>query len=442
MKKRNIAIFAALTLLCGCSGNTESALSQPESIPAAAVEEYTQEASKGSYSAPDYTRSSHNAGFPWWFIPRTTTEITPDAPIEITPYTPTETTSGTPTEICEEPAAAEPQEDPGSVSVALTQEDLSGNNLIFELNGEWCGISDLKAKLTEFTPPEDLSEYEIFDHCQGYIFFRNSPEMDNYSVKCWDMQAGTVKEIYSGENTPLAANDNYLALKEDNTIIVIGTSNGRTVATIPEENGRQYCSNSMCIIYDTLYFDGRMVLDQWNQEFPATFTCDLITGKIKLYKIGARYPHHGVSNVVMDVYDTADTVFDLRGNYCSDVDYKSYFYIKESWTTNGNEQISFIDKDNTEHILGNTSPNYTHKKAVIQRDGVFLSILYGSSAKAYKYIIGRYDLESDKLTAAIYDVQKKLDDIDVIFENDRIIFVDLNPAAGVKYSCTVITPAK
>ena len=266
--------------------------------------------------------------------------------------------------------------------------------------------------------------------------------MDNYSVKCWDMQAGTVKEIYSGENIPLAANDNYLALKEDNTIIVIGTSNGRTVATIPEENGRQYCSNSMCIIYDTLYFDGRMPLDQWNQEFPATFTCDLITGKIKLYKIGARYPHHGVSNVVMDVYDTADTVFDLRGNYCSDVDYKSYFYIKESWTTNGNEQISFIDKDNTEHILGNTSPNYTHKKTVIQRDGVFLSILYGSSAKAYKYIIGRYDLESDKLTAAIYDVQKKLDDIDVIFENDRIIFVDLNPAAGVKYSCTVITPAK
>ena len=67
--------------------------------------------------------------------------------------------------------------------------------------------------------------------------------MDNYSVKCWDMQAGTVKEIYSGENIPLAANDNYLALKEDNTIIVIGTSNGRTVATIPEENGRQ------CVIF-------------------------------------------------------------------------------------------------------------------------------------------------------------------------------------------------
>lgn len=110
MKKRNIAIFAALTLLCGCSGNTESASSGPESIPA---EEYTQEASKGSYSAPDYTRSSHNAGFPWWFIPRTTTEITPDVPIEITPYTPTETTSGTPTAIYEEPAATEPQEDPG-----------------------------------------------------------------------------------------------------------------------------------------------------------------------------------------------------------------------------------------------------------------------------------------------------------------------------------------
>ena len=52
MKKRNIAIFAALTLLCGCNGNTESTSSRPESVPATVEESVPEQTSVENSSAP------------------------------------------------------------------------------------------------------------------------------------------------------------------------------------------------------------------------------------------------------------------------------------------------------------------------------------------------------------------------------------------------------
>ena len=52
MRKRNIALFAALTLLCGCSGNTESASSRPESVPATVEESVPDQTSVENSSAP------------------------------------------------------------------------------------------------------------------------------------------------------------------------------------------------------------------------------------------------------------------------------------------------------------------------------------------------------------------------------------------------------
>ena len=52
MKKRNIALFAALTLLCGCSGNTESTPSGPESVLVTVEESAPEQTSVENSSAP------------------------------------------------------------------------------------------------------------------------------------------------------------------------------------------------------------------------------------------------------------------------------------------------------------------------------------------------------------------------------------------------------
>lgn len=427
MKKRFAVLFAAIILLCGCSKSAPTVQQTTE-------EEYPQELPTTEYSEPEYTTpseaasaTSHSGMNHWWFIPRTTTDTTPEVP----------------TEIYEEPAVTEPQQTSEAGGVDLVMNEWSVNNMYFSLNGNWCGISDIKAEYTEFTPPVDLKKYEIFDHCPGYIFFRYCPEREDCSAMCWDMQADTVREIYTGEEKPVAASENYLALYKDHVISVKRLSDEKTIVTIPEEKGRTVYSTSMCIVYDKLYFDGQMTLHSWGEEFQAVFTCDLLTKEIELYKIGARVPHHGVGNVSMKMYSgDNDLACDLRGNCYMNSDAYSYYFIKEIDVPDYRVKISFIDKDSIAHILGTTVHGYGHEQTVIQRDGLFITTLSSFKSMTHKYIIGRYDFDTGELTAALYDPPFPADNMEMFFENDRIVIVNYDSSKDMKYKCVVITPTK
>ena len=111
MRKRNIALFAALTLLCGCSGNTESTPSGPESVPATVEESTPEQTSVENSSAP--------AG------------------------------------------VTAPAQDSTTPGVSLGAGDWTEYDSVFKLNGTWCALEELPLTRTEYQLPDKWSDKHV-----------------------------------------------------------------------------------------------------------------------------------------------------------------------------------------------------------------------------------------------------------------------------------------
>ena len=134
MKKRNIALFAALTLLCGCSGNTESTSSQPESVPAT-VEESTPEQTSGvDSSAPAGVNSSDDV----------------DGSDSVTAPVPEYTTA---------------------TGVSLGAGDWTEYDSTFKLNGTWCTLEELPLTRTEYQLPDKWKDNDLHYSFGGGTMF-------------------------------------------------------------------------------------------------------------------------------------------------------------------------------------------------------------------------------------------------------------------------------
>lgn len=378
MKKHRAALFAALILLCGCSGNSEP-------------QEPTQEAS--------------------------TTETPP--PVTTTAYTDTPDPVGV---TCDTSEFSQPD-----VSIDLSGNRWSEYNNIFEMSkGSWSTISELGTSMTEYVPPIDITRYEFFDYCGSLMFFRRIG-----SVVRWDTNSSEIQEIYTGSGTPMAADDTYLAVREDGEIKIYKIDNGYVVQSIPETTGStsfRY-TNSACLKYGRFYFDGAIRLTSWGADLPAVFVCDLYSGGIKLYKTDAYAPEHGVGNVVMTISSAEKVVYNLRNQYYADVDYDSDFFIHLQ-RLEVNEfmmprvKISFYDRDGFEHALGTTGLGFYPLNTAMLENGLFVIQIQQEANNKILYIIGKYDFDSGEVTAAIYDDPFWGETTNVIPEDDRIILLN------------------
>ena len=123
MKKRNIALFAALTLLCGCNGNTGSTSSQPESVPATVEESTPEQTSVENSSAP--------AG------------------------------------------VTAPAQDSTTPGVSLGAGDWTEYDSVFKLNGTWCALEELPLTRTEYQLPDKWKDNDLhYSFGGGTVVYR------------------------------------------------------------------------------------------------------------------------------------------------------------------------------------------------------------------------------------------------------------------------------
>lgn len=385
MKKRRAALLTAITMLCGCSGKSDP-------------QELTEE---------------------------TSTAETPP-PVTTTAYTDAPAPVGV---ICDTSDSSQPD-----VSVDLSENHWTEFSNIFQLSkGSWCTVSELGADMTEYAPPIDLKRYELFDHCDDLLFFRSVG-----SVVLWDTDSGEIHEIYTGSGTPIAADDTYLAVRENHEIKVNKIDNGHTVVTIPEQQGNTSFAytNYACLKYGRFYFDGAVRLLSWGTDLPAVFVCDLYSGAIKLYKTDAYAPEHGVGNVVMTISSAWKVVYNLRNQYFTDVDYDSDFFIhlqelEINELTLPRVQISFYDQDDFEHVLGTTGLGFYPLDAAMLENGLFVIQLQQYTNDKILYIIGKYDFDSGEVTAARYDDPFWGESTQVVPEDDHILLVNRQSSLAI-----------
>ena len=383
MRKRNIAIFAALTLLCGCSGNTESTSSQPESVPAT-VEESTPEQTSGVDSS---------------------------APAGVTV----------------------PAQDSTTPGVSLGTGDWTEYDSVFKLNGTWCALEELPLTRTEYQLPDKWSDKHVTYKARNGTLYLIATDVI-YQKPCppevWyiNLATGEERHVYTGSvfDNIVYTGEKYVAFTRPGTIsdelFVVSAQTGNNVYHGDCTRGNYSLSpylNSH-VIYDTMYIGGEYTLQVFGKTVDAIFTLDLLTGTIDLFGINMSNPAYGSANLCWDeggiktnlMGETATpyahigdkiVTSEMEGSYYTTTKIENYTDILGSkyqlyWT---DHEAFHESNESDQHFVGETGYSISSYDFHITKDYIFTALLNPAGGDFPYMLIGQYDVESDTARAAL-----------------------------------------
>lgn len=364
--KRFTAMAAALALLTGCSGNDTS--SQQSAQPETA-----------EVSVPAQSTGVSQQG---------------EAPAGVT-----DTAGG---EVQPEQTLQD-----GNGGISLVSGKYSDFDDIFQLNGEWCGLSDMLLTVDEYNPEGDFSDYIVFGVIgTRLVLAKGNPGDVIFDSYTYDLESGELKMICGGY--PVCFNEKYLVVtgNTDFSIKVYDINNGDLVVSIPDEGeGRiGFCSGNCALNNDVLFFDSNVSIEGNETVIPAVFTCSLESGAIRLLKLNASSPRYGYGNVIMDLYDSGYYYYSINGTYFNTEGIYGRSYYPVSVTTQDSDVLLgdhrlvsvMVDKD-ADADIGVAGGFYEPIGISFNRNGLFTMSLT-SPLKNYN-VVGQYNISTGTIKA-------------------------------------------
>ena len=399
MKKRNIAILAALTLLCGCSGNTGSTSSQPESVPATVEESAPDQTSVENSSAPAGVGNADDVAG--------SDSITTPAP---------ESTTAT--------------------GVSLGAGDWTEYDSTFKLNGTWCTPEELPLTRTEYQLPDKWSDKHVTYKARNGTLYLIATDVI-YQKPCppevWyiNLATGEERHVYTGSvfDNIVYTGEKYVAFTRPGTIsdelFVVSAQTGNTVYHGDCTRGNYSLSPYLTshVIYDTMYIGGEYTLQDFGKTVDAIFTLDLLTGAIGLFGINMSNPAYGSANLCWDeggikanlMGETATpyayigdkiVTSEMEGSYYTTTKIENYTDILGSkyqlyWT---DHEAFHESTESDQHFIGETGYSISSYDFHITKDYIFTALLNPAGGDFPYMLIGKYDIKSDTARAALISV--------------------------------------
>lgn len=400
MKHRHIALFTALTLLCGCSGNTEvSTSSEAVTAPETTAQLITQE--------PEAPAGVTDIAY--------TTEI------------PTDTTTAS-----------------NAAGINLEAGDWTKYDNTFKLNGTWCDPEELPVSKFEYQLPEKFLEKDIsysFGNGTMYLSARNkvnSTSLTNDPLEVWyiDLSTGEEKLVYSGQEGDIHeyvdyAGEKYLGIERvsgnGTEFVVADALTGNELYKFPtdySDNIRLAPESGAYAVYDTMYVSGEYTLPDLKKSVDAIFTLDLLTGKIDLFGINMSQPAYGSGNLCWQEGNTITNLFgetwgtndfdcinierqtvsrNMKGSYYTTTEVQSYtdvlgFKTALYWT------IHDFPNDFTQRFIGETGYSVYPYDLYFTQNCIFSVWLGNYYGKTDKLLLGKFDKEADNSQAALLSI--------------------------------------
>ena len=400
MKKRNIALFAALTLLCGCSGNTESTPSGPESVLVTVEESAPEQTSVENSSAPAGVGNADDV----------------DGRDSVTAPVPESTTA---------------------TGVSLGAGDWTEYDSTFKLNGTWCTLEELPLTRTEYQLPDKWKDNDLHYSFGGGTMFltvqeANHTKYENTSpAELWyiDLESGAERLVYScGENEFIRyTGEKYFAVENtaDRELQIgsaIAGSQSDWLYVLQESDGDYSLLPDLGteVVDDVMYISGSYELTQIDESLDVVFSLDLTTGELKLFGAnmnGLEYGSAGLcwfyentmTNLLGETAETFSYVGDkvvyssMSGSYYTTSRVNTYADILGDkyalyWT---DHQTDHPHKNNAQHYIGETGYSYEPLYLKFTKDCIFAMWVGKGNIIKTDMIIGIYDTDSDTARAAM-----------------------------------------
>lgn len=432
--KKLMAVLTAALLLCGCTNNGGSSVTEtdPTAETAAAVDP-TAEAS-AELSAPEQGGAFQ------------------------------ETASSSPVDPGNSGGDVEAAQNPGA-GVDLVSGEFSENSLIFDLNGKYCDVSDLPFSVQTFQPDIDPEEIIFLRACGGKLLMMKGERLGEYTDEYYaggeiqwtiyshDLSSRETSEVYTSLVYPSYIDDTYVVFSPSlESITAVNYTTGKTVFAQRNDPDKYtfYVTPNCIIVNDQLYFDGTYNITEFKKTIPVVFRANLANGDMDILCSGMSEPRYGVANVCfkMELPNAdVDVYTNFRGEIFSERNDKlrgvstiftdTYFPIEYDILYDehlgSRDKICWIDKYEESHEIGTTGfkyeldVSYNSNPAHIIRDGIYLLELVRYDQEnftvnsTFRHLIGRYDEETGVNTAALIEN----DGNDYVFvENTAIYIVD------------------
>ncbi len=440
--RKHLALLAAVMLLCGCTNNGGSSVTETESTAETVSEISSTAEATGEISAPEQGGASQEAA--------------PGDP----------GVSG---------GDGEAAQNPGGVD--LISGGYSENSLIFDLKGTYCDVSELPFSIKTYSLPPETANLYFRRFGGGRLYFTDdvnaggdggtedefsgmpakdqggggaenvTGEASSFTLYAFDLETGDLTEEYSGEGRYVYADDKYVVTRrscipgyiyDDGYFVpedgvsgvtsVIRLSNGNTVYEYNNDDGYfSTLSGEVVIVYDTMYYDALYKLPDFDKSIPVTMTVNLLTGERSLYDINVGAPSTGAGGVVFEQFDD-DGQSEGRVNIKGDSYLPDYSSMNTEWYLEGHfpiridtsfdsvlgsrNELNWINNANEPIGIGTTGFRIVPVSMQISRDGLFVVDLVkfedaagdpftGSRRAGSWRVIGCYDGRTSQNTAAI-----------------------------------------
>lgn len=418
--RKHFALLAALLLLCGCTNNGGSSVTETEPTAENSAEVNSTAETTGEIM-PEQGGASQEAA--------------PEAPAA----------TGVPG------GEGVPAQNPGG-GVDLVSGGYSENSLIFDLEGTYCDISELPFSIKTYSLPPDAAKLNFERFGGGRLYFTDyiydeADVVSAFTLYAFDLETGELTEEYSGEGRYVFADDRYVVTKNEASGVtsVIRLSNGNTVYEYNNDDGYfSTFSGEVVIVYDTMYYDALHKLPDFDISIPMVMTVNLLTGERSLYDINVGYPSNGTGGVVFmhfcddmgwdgsvnirgDSYphdSSSNFKWNLEGSFPIKID-SSYENVlgsrnKLSWINNANEPIR----------IGTTGFRIEPAGIQISKDGLFVLDLVKFedtdddpfTSRRWR-VIGCYDGKTSQNVAAINEYEWK--DEELFTDQGKIYIVNI-----------------
>ena len=419
------ALLTAAALLCGCSGNT-SGDSQTSASEAQTSEETVQTSEPQSPAGESVPEGGQEAA----------------------------------------PTAEAPEQD-GASGVTLVSGGNSRYADIFELNGTWCGLTELPFEVASYEVPMlRKDDFRLFGVCGRKLYFTEWKKLDHYysDDKLWsfDPATGEEKLVYSSTAEISAiefVNDQYVvaeildkAFDYEPRLTVVDLRTGKTVLDIPERNGNiSYLpGNGVQIVYDMMYITAEYTMPEFSKTLRVGLRVYLPTGEAELYGLNYDLVDYGVGNVCYANSDVIDSIYGVSrpaygewneadGSYTwynmRDTYFITYEIIRGYDVLGDRSELFWTDRNGDDHRIGETafSVDCISDQIRMDRDNIFFAMLHKYYPTVYNeqydyyetenrnwLLLGYYDTSADSAQAALLDI----DDVPQTFaENDCLYLV-------------------
>ncbi len=414
MKKSRAALLTAITLLCGCSGNSEPSETESTSEPPAITVEV---------SVPELTDAPQS-----------------DAPAGITGGDNADSTS-----------VAD-----GSQGVDLESGSWTENDNLFKLNGTWCTLEELPLTKTEYQLPGKWSDKQIkYEAKNGMlqIIATDIIPQQPCPPEVWyiDLATGEERLVYTGgvfDNIVYTGEKYVAALRtgiETDELIVVSVQTGETVYQGNCRQGNYSLTpylNSQAI-HDTMYIGGEYTLPDFNKTVDAIFTLDLLTSTIDLFGINMSGLAYGSANlcwneggIKTNLLGEISTPYahigdkivtsDMEGSYYTTTQIGNYTDILGSryqlyWT---DHEAYHESNESGQHFVGETGYSVSPYDFHITKDYIFTTCLGTEDGVLHNILIGKFDIESDTAQAALISVPASDDFINTYVDNSAAYIVN------------------